>query len=75
MAEVVELVPKEAVGKVGETRKPKTGRFRLMAIAKAQREAAVEPPEHGPGEAPEGIPDTTETVGDVGNWATPWTSI
>jgi len=42
MAEVVELVPKEAVGKVGETRKPKTGRFRLMAIAKAQREAAVE---------------------------------
>jgi len=42
MAEVIGLVPKEAVDRVGETRKPKGGRFRLMAIAKAQRAAAVE---------------------------------
>ena len=61
MAEVVELVPKEAVGKVGETRKPKTGRFRLMAIAKAQR-AAAEAEQGEPAQLEEGTSETEPTT-------------
>jgi hypothetical protein len=60
MAEVIDLVPKGAIERL--SRKKKAGRFRLVALAKTQRSAAVQEEAR---EASEEVPDEAETAANA----------